>query len=192
MLLPLPVTTPNMIVQEIHISENSRKITNLCMPHIRVNNMRYDIFIDNVKKHKIKGICMTNNQKEADLLMDNDEHKNVYFPENYDITTFLLQNSVPIEFREVNDKLSVVDIISLMIQVAIVRIISQIFSIASSSNLFEEFVVKVLNSDLHSSASEYLYNFGKGFSKDDIKMIIRIINYSYKRNMRKLIRYIKL
>jgi len=191
-MLPIPVSTPNMIVSEIQITENSRQITNLCMPHIRINNLRYDIFIDNVKKHKIKGICMTNNQKEADILMENDEHANVYFPENYDITTFVLQNSIPIEFREVNDKLSVVDIITLMIQVAIVRIISQIFSIASSSNIFEEFVVKVLNSDLHSSASEYFYNFGKGFSKDDIKIIMRILNYKYKRNIRKFIKYIKL
>ena len=124
------------------------------------------------------------------LLMNDNSHNNVYFPETYDIISFILQNDIPIEFREVNEKPSVIDIISLMLQVVVVRIFSQLFSISNPSNKIEEFMVKLLNSDFNNSI-QYLYNFGKNLTPEDIKIILRNVNCTMYINKRQLRRIIK-
>ena len=187
--LPMPVTTSPPIIHQIVIDKS---VNNICMPgvHIRFNNMRYDLFLENVATKKVKSICMANNQKEADINMQDGGYNKIFFPEHYDVVSYILQYDIPIEFREISEKPSVIDIISLMIQVAIVRIVTQLFSssYSASSNTFEEFMVKLLNSDLHNSI-QYLYNFGKTLTHEDIKELIRKINckiYISKRNVRKL------
>jgi len=190
----MPITTSPPIMHEIVISESSRKIDNLCMPHIRLNyrNMRYDLFLEKIATKEVKGLCISNNQKEADLIMKDDSHNNVYFPESYDIVSYVLRNDIPIEFREVNEKPSIIDIISLMLQVALVRILSQVFSITNSTSRFEQFIVKLLSSDFHTSV-QYLYNFAKSFTKEDVRDMMRNLNcnlYINRRQVRKIMKKI--
>jgi hypothetical protein len=192
-MIPLPLTTSHPIINEITISKSSKTINNLCLPYIRSNysNMRYDIFLENIATHQIKGICITTNQRYADIIMKDNAHTTIYFPENYDIINYLLQNNIPTELHEENIKPSIIDIVSLMLQVSLVRIISQLFS-NNSTNIFDDYIVKLLNSDFYNSI-QYLYSFSKSLSTQDIEKIIRIMScnlYIKKRDLRKVMKLI--
>jgi hypothetical protein len=192
MILPAPIGTAHQIEYDVTISNSSRKVNNLCMPYFRTNysNMRYDVFLGDIAKKEIKGLCMTTNQRAADIILKDGSHSTIYFPENYDIVSYLLVNDVPVELREEINKPSIIDIISLMIQVALFRLFTNIFSINNTSRTFENFMVRLLNSDFHGSI-QYLYSYAKTFSKEDIEAMMRVINcriYINKRQFRKIIK----
>lgn len=173
MIFPSPLATSPQIVHEIQINKN---INNLCMPYVRLDysNMRYDLFLQNVATKQVKGICLTNNQRAADIIMKDGNHQTIYFPDNYDIINYLLSNNIPTELRQESDKPSIIDIISLMLQAFLVRLIAQMFSFTNSTR-FEDFIVRLFNTDFH-NLIQYLYSLNNKFTKEDINTIIRKIS----------------
>lgn len=173
MMLPSPIaTSPPQIVHEIR---SDKTINRLCNPYLRTDysNMRYDLFLENVATKTIKGVCMTNNQRMADIIMKNGSHQTIYFPDNYDIINYLLMNDIPTELRQESDRPSIIDIISLMLQAFVVRLIAQMFSFTNSTK-FEDFIIKIFNTDFH-NLIQYLYSLNNKFTKEDINHIMRKI-----------------
>lgn len=183
MIIPSSLTTSPPIIHELKTQKN---INNLCMPYLRINysNMRYDLFLQNVATKQINGVCLTNNQRAADILMANGRHQTIYFPENYDMVNYLLLNDIPIEFRQESDKPSIIDIISLALQAFAVRLIAQMFSFTNSSK-FENFIIKIFNTDFNNLV-QYLYGINNKFTKEDINNLIRKISCNIYINKRRL------
>jgi len=158
--------------------------------------MRYDLFIDTVERKEVQGVCMANNQKSADLLMIDGTHETIYFPDNYDVVSYLVENDIPVEIKEAQNKPSVIDITTVLIQVALVRIVAKFFDRKNSSDSqspAEEMMFEALKAttyishDLHN----FIYNFGKSLSKEDIDNIVRTISCKIYVNNRILRRMLK-
>ena len=148
--------------------------------------MRYDIFIDAVAQKAVKGVCIANTQKNADVLMVDDSREFLYFPDNYDIVSYLLENDVPMEVKETQNKPSIVDIITVLIQVAIVRLVSKFFDTRKKGgSSAEEAIIEAMRATSYFGYD--LYNLGKVLSKEDIDKIFRVIScrmYLNKRGLR--------
>ena len=202
MILPAPIATSPPISHEIHVTAASRRVRNLCAPYINLklgSNTRYDLFVDSVAKEEVQGVCMANNQKSADLLMIDGSHETIYFPDNYDIVSYLVENDVPVEIKEAQNKPSVVDITTVLIQVAIVRLVAKFFDRKNSSGsgspaedvLFEAMkATSYFGHDLH-NFMQFTYNFGKALSKEDIDNMVRVISCKVYVNNRILRRMLK-
>jgi hypothetical protein len=190
MLLPGPITTAPPTTHEVHITASSRQLQNLCRPYVKLagSNMRYDIFIDAIAQKQVKGVCITNTQKSADIVMADDSREFLYFPDSYDIVSYLLVNDVPMEIKETPNKPTIVDIITVLIQVAVVRLVSKFFdSRKTGDSPAEEAIFEAMRATSYFGYD--LYNLGKVLSKEDIDKIFRVIScriYLNKRGLRTL------
>jgi hypothetical protein len=129
LVLPVPITTSPQSSHELIIKNRQNKTICNSAPLVKFTpNMRYDIFIDSAKKNEIEGVCMSDHQKSADILMNDKSYRTIYFPENYDIINFLLEYDIPLEIHESHIKPSIIDILGIIIQVSIIRLISNIFN----------------------------------------------------------------
>lgn len=198
MLLPIPIATSPPIMHQIQLSTPSRQVGGgLCYPYIKIGgtNLRYDIFIEAVADKNVKGVCMTNNQQHANILMMDNSHESIIFPENYDIVSFLFQNNIPVEIKESHEKTSVIDIISILIQIAFIKVLSSLFypkKQAATEDIILDAMkaTNYLNSEMHNFI-QFTYNFGRVLSGDELEMLIRNINckiYLNNRKLRKLFR----
>jgi ATP-dependent Zn protease len=186
-VLPSPVTTSPSIEHHISVKERSNnRICKVMFPVRLAPNLRYDVFLDAVNNNKIESICLTENQISGTVNMYDGNSENIIFPNNYDIVNFILENDIPIEIRESHDKLSMIDIIGIIIQISVIRIISRVFQNENTESLLFKILnlTSNLNSELHNIV-DLIYNL----SNTDINDMMRVLTcklYVKKRRLRAL------
>ena len=184
MVLAMPPPIPTSPPSTHELVVNYKSMRNLCqsVPIVKLPapNLRYDVFIDKIKNNEVAGICMADHQKSADVFMNDDNSvQTIYFPEGYDIISFILENDVPLEIHESHIKPSIIDIIGVLIQVAIIRLISNFLN--KDKKTAEEVIYSVFtmmagfNMELQ-NFMHMTYNIGRILSNDEIKRLTREIN----------------
>ena len=184
MVLAMPPPIPTSPPSTHELVVNYKSMRNLCqsVPIVKLPapNLRYDVFIDKIKNNEVAGICMADHQKSADVFMNDDNSvQTIYFPEDYDIISFILENDVPLEIHESHIKPSIIDIIGVLIQVAIIRLISNFLN--KDKKTAEEVIYSVFtmmagfNMELQ-NFMHMTYNIGRILSNDEIKRLTREIN----------------
>jgi hypothetical protein len=185
MVLAMPPPIPTSPPSTHELVVNYKSTRNLCqsVPIVKLPiapNLRYDVFIDAVKNKKVDGVCMADHQKSAEIFMKEDNSiRTIYFPDGYDIISFVLENDVPLEIHESHIKPSIIDIIGVLIQVAIIRLISNFLNKDKKSA--EEVIYNIFtmmtgfNMELQ-NFMHMTYSIGRILSTDEIRRLSREIN----------------
>ena len=184
MVLAMPPPIPTSPPSTHELVVNYKSTRNLCqsVPIVKLPapNLRYDVFIDKIKNNEVAGICMADHQKSADVFISEDNSvQTIYFPEGYDIISFILENDVPLEIHESHIKPSIIDIIGVLIQVAIIRLISNFLNKDKKSAEEVIYSVFTMMTGFNMELQNFMhmtYNIGRMLSNDEIKRLTREIN----------------
>lgn len=185
MVLAMPPPLPTSPPSTHELIVNYKSTRNLCqsVPIVKLPiapNLRYDVFIDAVKNKQVDGICMADHQKSAEVFMSSDNSvKTIYFPDGYDIISFVLENDVPLEIHESHIKPSIIDIIGVLIQVAIIRLISNFLNKDKKSAEEVIYSVFTMMAGFNMELQNFMhmtYNIGRILSNDEIRRLSREIN----------------
>jgi len=184
--MPPPIPTSPPSTHEIVV--NYKSMRNLCqsVPIVKLPapNLRYDVFIDAVKNKEVAGVCMADHQKSAEVFMNNNNGNNtsvqtIFFPEGYDIISYILENDIPLEIHESHIKPSIIDIIGVLIQVAVIRLISNFLNKDKKSAEEVIYSVFTMMAGFNMELQNFMhmtYNIGRILSNDEIKRLSREIN----------------